>query len=991
MKLTEILKKGLVILTLALMVQSLVFAQWPTASEQASGMQIGWNIGNSLEVPGSETGWGNPLVTQTLVNAVKAAGFNTIRIPCAWDSYADQSTYEISSTWLARVAEVVNYGLNNNMYVILNSHWDNGWLEEHPFYANQDAVNAKQEAYWTQIANYFESYGSNLIFAGTNEVRADYGEPTSEYIEVQESYNQTFVDAVRSTGGNNTNRNLIVQFYNTNFWHGLNYFTPPSDVVSGHMYLEGHHYDPYDFTLNPDNNAACIVWGSPWSSGDVCTWGQEDYTDDLFGQIKSRFVNQGYPIILGEYGVAKRTSLSGTDLTDHTESRLYYLEYVTAAAKDNGFIPVYWDNGYNGDMGFALFDRNSGAVVDQSTIDALMEGAGTDPQPTYYTLSTSTSGSGSISVSPSGGSYLSGTTVTLTATASSGYEFTGWSGDLSGSSNPATITMNSNKSVTAIFTEIGTTQYTLSTSTNGSGSISLNPSGGVYDQGTVVTLTANASSGYEFSGWSGALSGTNNPASLTMNSNLSVTATFTQISTQDSYTLQENTTGFCNVDGSVDNNHDGFTGTGFANTSNAAGNGIDYKINASGGSATLTFRYANGSSDRPGDIILNGSTVVSNLSMPSSGSWSTWTTVSTTVTLPSGISDLRLEATSSGGLANIDYLEITAAGINAADCNGTTPETYSLTTSVSGSGSVNPSSGTYDEGTVISLTATPSSGYEFSSWSGDLSGSSNPASLTMNSDKSVTAIFTSTQTTQYTLTTSTSGSGSISLNPSGNVYDDGTVVTLTATPSSGYVFSGWSGAISGSTNPATLTMNSNMSVTATFTEEATGEVCDNPTSISIPFTQEGVGEYCFVTSADIAYINSWSMDVLEINGEDYTNIWSNSFPAKINGNYYIYYVGSVPWSHWEASAVKGAPMAADIRTEIHLYPNPFNQSINIVIDNPEQVSRIVVLDQLGRVVSDIDQSSIAYSFKIGENLDAGLYIIQVYDNQGLQNFTINKK
>ncbi len=152
-----------------------------------------------------------------------------------------------------------------------------------------------------------------------------------------------------------------------------------------------------------------------------------------------------------------------------------------------------------------------------------------------YTISTFTTGSGSVTLSPSGGTYDAGTVVTVTATQSSGYQFSSWSGDLSGSTNPATVTMNSNKSITATFTELPPDQYSLSTSVTGSGSIVLSPSGGTYSSGTAVTLTAVPGSGYEFIGWSGDLSGSTNPTTLVMNNNKSVTATFTGNGGGDSY------------------------------------------------------------------------------------------------------------------------------------------------------------------------------------------------------------------------------------------------------------------------------------------------------------------------------------------------------------------------------------------------------------------------------------------------------------------------
>jgi aryl-phospho-beta-D-glucosidase BglC (GH1 family) len=440
----------LVLVVIGLCMPLTGYAQLPTATQIASEMTIGWNIGNSLEVPDGETAWGNPVVTQQLIDAVYNAGFNTIRIPCAWNSHADQDTLVIDASWLARVKQVVDYGYAHGMYVMLNSHWDNGWLEENPFYSKQDEVNQKQAAYWRQIADYFKDYDEHLLFAGTNEVHADYNDPTTEYIEVQQSYLQTFIDAVRASGGNNASRTLIVQTYNTNIWYGLDHFSLPNDPIGSRLMVEVHHYDPYDFTLNTNNT--CIYWGSPYPSQSACVWAQESYIDDLFSRVSAQWTSNGIPVVMGEYGAIKRTSLNDPAAI---ASREYWLEYNTAAAKDNGVIPVYWDNGYAGDNGLALFDRHTGAIVDQGGLDALMEGAGTgDPNQTFI-LTASTNGSGSISLDPSGGSYGGGTVVQVTAHAGSGWEFIGWSGDLDGDENPASITMNANKTVAAHFIEEG--------------------------------------------------------------------------------------------------------------------------------------------------------------------------------------------------------------------------------------------------------------------------------------------------------------------------------------------------------------------------------------------------------------------------------------------------------------------------------------------------------------------------------------------------------
>lgn len=352
------------------------------AKTLAAKMKIGWNLGNALEVPfsaGGETGWGNAKTTRTLIDAVKTAGFNAVRIPCAWDGYIeDQATYKIKDSWMTRVNEVVDYCVANDMYVIINTHWDGGWLENNPTYAKQAEVNKKLAAIWTQIANHFAAYDEHLLFAGTNEVHVEgvYTEPTKENNEVQQSFNQTFVDVVRATGGKNAQRNLIVQTYNTNIGLGVKYLKIPADIADNRLMVEVHYYDPYNFALDENDSSRILYWGEPYKQyGKVDSWGQEDDLDAAFKSVKTAFVDKGYPVIIGEYGALRRSSLSGDELTNHLASRAYYLKTVTATAKKYGLVPIYWDNGSNGDKTMALFNRANGAVYDQQALEALMDGA----------------------------------------------------------------------------------------------------------------------------------------------------------------------------------------------------------------------------------------------------------------------------------------------------------------------------------------------------------------------------------------------------------------------------------------------------------------------------------------------------------------------------------------------------------------------------------------------------------------------------------------
>lgn len=344
-------------------------------------MGIGWNLGNSLEAitvngttySGSETSWGNPVVTKALIDQVKASGFNTVRIPVSWSHMLeDQSAYEIRDEWKQRVEEVVSYVLDNGMYAIINIHWDGGWMND-PTYEKQEAINEKLETLWQQIAVYFRDYDDRLLFAGTNEVHLenDYNAPTAEYAEVQNSFNQTFVRTVRGTGGRNTYRHLVIQAYNTNIDHAVNFLALPEDPTEDRLMVEVHFYDPYQFTLEESNGAA--LWGAVNAGSSAHSgWGDEDWVDQQFQSMKSNFIDAGFGVILGEFGAILRTNPSNTTYEAHVASRNSYLNYVTSSALENGLVPVYWDNGATGNNGFGLFNRASAETVHEDAVEAII-------------------------------------------------------------------------------------------------------------------------------------------------------------------------------------------------------------------------------------------------------------------------------------------------------------------------------------------------------------------------------------------------------------------------------------------------------------------------------------------------------------------------------------------------------------------------------------------------------------------------------------------
>lgn len=348
------------------------------AVHMAGRMRLGWNVGNTMEAVGGETNWGNPPVSNSLVRLVKQSGFDAIRLPVAWDQYADPKTGKISDTWLARVKQVVQYCVDNDMVVLVNIHWDGGWLQENFTADRQAAVNAKQKAYWEQIATLLRDFDGHVLFASANEPDVkDAGQ-----MAILASYHQTFVDAVRSTGGRNAYRVLVVQGPGTDIEKTNKLMTAmPTDTVPGRLMAEVHYYTPFNFALMTKDEAwgkQAYYWGAAYHSrtdtAHNAAWGEEPLVDDLFGRMKAQFVDKGIPVLLGEFGAIRRSQLTGDALKLHLAGRAHYHKYVVKTALKNGMIPFYWDTGDLGPNSFGLFDRKHDTVFDRQTLDALRAG-----------------------------------------------------------------------------------------------------------------------------------------------------------------------------------------------------------------------------------------------------------------------------------------------------------------------------------------------------------------------------------------------------------------------------------------------------------------------------------------------------------------------------------------------------------------------------------------------------------------------------------------
>lgn len=361
-----------IIVSIVLFVSTISWAELPSATSIAPKLKLGWNMGNALECPIGETGWGSAYTTQALIDSVKAAGFSTVRLPVAWFSHSDTLTSVIDPIWMARVKTIVDYCIKDSLYVILNCHWDKGWLENRITKAHQATVNKRQRVYWTQIATAFKGYDEHLLFAGANEPNAS----DSVEMDILMSYYQTFVDAVRATGGNNTTRTLVVQGPSTDIEKTDRLMnTLPKDPAKNRLMVEVHYYTPYQFCLmekDTDWGRRFYYWGqenhSKTDSLRNADWGEEADVEKFFNRMKVKFVHRNIPVILGEFAAFQRHLSEPSDQNLHNASIEAYYTQVVKSALENGITPICWD------INNGIFDRASGKVVNSLFVRGMIKG-----------------------------------------------------------------------------------------------------------------------------------------------------------------------------------------------------------------------------------------------------------------------------------------------------------------------------------------------------------------------------------------------------------------------------------------------------------------------------------------------------------------------------------------------------------------------------------------------------------------------------------------
>lgn len=345
-----------------------------TTMELVQDMGLGINLGNTFESCGGwisnasvtnyETAWGSPVITEEMIQGYAASGFGVLRIPVSWSNMMT-GDYDIEPSYLARVHQVVDWALDSGMYVILNIHWDGGWWEKFAG-KNKDECMYKYERIWTQLTEEFKNYSDKLMFESLNEEGCwdelwnRYGgtDGKAEAFGLLNEINQHFVDLVRSSGGNNKKRHLLIAGYATDIALTCDELYKMPDDPAGRCAVSVHYYTPSTFAIL-ERDAS---WGKCRSE-----WGTDADFEELtknMDMMKEHFIDKGIPVIVGEYGCPVKNK--------EPESVRRYLTSVCEAAYSRGMCPVLWD------VTDAFYKRNEAKFIDSELLDGLMAVKGTE-------------------------------------------------------------------------------------------------------------------------------------------------------------------------------------------------------------------------------------------------------------------------------------------------------------------------------------------------------------------------------------------------------------------------------------------------------------------------------------------------------------------------------------------------------------------------------------------------------------------------------------
>lgn len=315
-------------------------------------MGNGINLGNTMEAYGKgsfgtnaavssyETFWGQPVTTREMIEGMKNAGFDTLRVPVAWTNMMDYESgdYTIDPSYLERVGEIVSYALEAEMFVIINDHWDGGWWAMFGSHKDEDVDTAWKiyESIWTQVAEYFKDYSEMLVFESANEELgdrfnyvgdwADSGKlTTDECYKLNTAVNQKFVDIVRNSGGRNAERFLLIAGYDTNFDKTVDdRFVMPADTAAGKLLVSVHYYSPNTYCMGEHQ----------------ANWGIKADYEAMNADFKmlTKLTDAGYGIVIGEYGALMVDGSTGILKNNTVE----YTENLLGNCDVYNYVPVLW-------------------------------------------------------------------------------------------------------------------------------------------------------------------------------------------------------------------------------------------------------------------------------------------------------------------------------------------------------------------------------------------------------------------------------------------------------------------------------------------------------------------------------------------------------------------------------------------------------------------------------------------------------------------------
>lgn len=327
-----------------------------TPQEAVKLMAPGWNLGNSFDATPNETAWGNPTPTEKLIKAVHAAGFKLLRLPVTWtDHIGAGPAYTVDSGWMNKVKQTAQWAIDDGMYVFLNTHHEadgnGGWVTFPSTTSAAQSVATEVAAVWGQIASAFKSFDSRLMFECFNEPNYAGNNNTQTQTDLN-LYLEACFKAIRDTGGANATRIVMIQPIGASpIQAGIQAMQKVSFINDPNLVISLHTYYPTNFGLSTTPYA----WGSA-----------SDYTsmqNSLSQQIRVWLPTQA--LFVGEWG-----SMAAQATTNRAAHALAYSQDTTTA----GVVPIWWDNGGSGSQSFSLFDRNSGAVTQQTIVSGIMTG-----------------------------------------------------------------------------------------------------------------------------------------------------------------------------------------------------------------------------------------------------------------------------------------------------------------------------------------------------------------------------------------------------------------------------------------------------------------------------------------------------------------------------------------------------------------------------------------------------------------------------------------